>query len=90
MLHSGGAVAHSVRRQIRDYLVAGSTLSRVPLRINLGQVSYTYTSLSPSNIIRYRPNGWGVNRHTTRCTSRVSVVSQCKVRATQTEISAAQ
>jgi len=44
-----------------------------------GQVIYTYMPLSPSSIIWYRLNGWGVNRHTTRCTSPVSVVSQCKL-----------
>jgi len=33
----------------------------------------------PCSIIWYQPNGWGVNRHTMRCTSPVSVVSQCNV-----------
>jgi len=37
--------------------------------------------MSPGSraIIWYWPNGWKVNRHTTRCTSPVFVVSQCKL-----------
>ena len=34
--------------------------------------------LSPSSIIWYRLHRWDVNRHTTRYTGLVSVVSQCK------------
>jgi len=32
-----------------DQWVAGSSLGRVPLRSNLGQVIYTYAPLSPSS-----------------------------------------
>jgi len=47
------------------------------LRNNLGQVTYTYVPLTPSSIIWHWSNVWEVNRHTTRCTSPVSLVSLC-------------
>jgi len=60
----GGMVIHSVRHQIHDLKVTGSSPSRVVLCSNLGQAIYTYVPLSPRSIIWYWPNGWGVNRHT--------------------------
>jgi len=73
----GSKVVHFARHRIRDHEAAGSSLSWVPLGSNHGQVIYTSVPLSPSSIIWYRPNGWEVNRHTTRCTSPKSVVSPC-------------
>jgi len=69
----GGVVAHSHR--ICDQKVTGSSLSRVPLRSNLGQVIYlftylTYVPLSPiSTTICHWSYSREVNRYTTRCNS---------------------
>jgi len=49
------------------------------LRSNLGQVVHTYVPLTPSSIIWYWPNSWGLNRHTMRCTSPISVILQCQL-----------
>jgi len=67
--YRGGDVAHSVRHQIHDPEVPGSSLSRVLLRCNFGQVIYTYVPLSQNSIVWSRARSWGVNRHMTRCTS---------------------
>jgi len=65
----------------------GSVVSRSRVWVSAGyrcvvsngrQVIYTYVHLSPSSIIWYKHNGWGLNRHITRCTSPVSMVLQCK------------
>jgi len=74
----GGQVAHLARHWICDREVMGSSLTHVSLRSNLGQV-YTDVLLSPNSISWYRLNSCGVNRQTERCTSLVSVVSQCKL-----------
>jgi len=66
-----------------------SPLSESPLCSD--QVIYTHVPLSPGSIIWYWPNGWEVNRQTTRCTRSGSIVSQCiHLRATETDISTAQ
>ena len=45
---------------------------------DLREVVHTHVPLSPSSIIRYRLHRWDINRHTTRYTGPVSVVSECK------------
>ena len=88
-----GLVVQWLGRRTRDREVV-SSIPAVPLSgNNSGQVVHTHMPLSPSSIIWYRPNRWGVNGHTTQCTSPVSVVLQCKLvsgwRANEMEISAA-
>ena len=48
-------------------------------RNNLRQIVHTHLSLSPSSTNWYRCKSQGVNRHTTQCTSPVSVVSHYKL-----------
>jgi len=53
----------SLEHPIFDQQVKGSSLSWVPLRSNLGQVTYTYMPWSPSSTIWYWPNGWEINTY---------------------------
>ena len=50
----------------------------VPLHNDSGHVVHTHVSPLWSSIIWYQRK-WDVNRHTTRCTSHVSMVLQCKL-----------
>jgi len=70
---------------ICDQEVMGSSLNRVLLHGSFGQVIYTYGFRHQT--IWYWHNGWEVK---TRCTSPISVVSQCKqTGAAETKVSAA-
>jgi len=74
-------------------MVASSIPGRVLSSNSLRQVVHTHVPLSPSSTNWYRCKSSDVNRHTTRYTSPVFVVSQYKhevwLRAMETEISAA-
>jgi len=72
-----GLLPHACRCTSRDIFLQLFIFSRLYLSTQPGQLSL---AISPWVHAISTSESWDVNRHTTRCTSPVSVVSQCKYR----------